>query len=80
MNEAIISLPSTTFAGKQFTRKQLAQVQQTVNDFGHLSLRELGHTLCEHLNLLTPSGKHRIRPGIDPLDRHLHQLEQEPES
>ncbi len=67
MNEAIIALTSTTFAGKRFTRNQLVQIQQTVNDCNHLSLRELGHTLCEHLNWVTPGGKHRIQTCLNAL-------------
>jgi len=68
MNEAIIALTSTTFAGKRFTRNQLVQIQQTVNDCNHLSLRELGHTLCEHLNWVTPGGKHRIQTCLNALE------------
>ena len=68
MNEAIDALASTTFAGKQFTRRQLAQIQQTVNDCRHLTFRELGHTLCEHLNWVTPSGEHRIQSCLKALE------------
>jgi len=67
MNKAIDSLASTTFAGKRFNRKQLVEIQQTVNDCRHLSLRELGHTLCEHLNWVTPGGKHRIQTCLNAL-------------
>ncbi|MCP4285606.1 MAG: IS4 family transposase, partial [Gammaproteobacteria bacterium] len=67
MNEAIVALRSTTFAGKRFNRKQLVQIQQTVNDYSHLSLRELGHTLCEHLNWVTPGGNHRIQSCLNAL-------------
>ncbi|RLB63048.1 MAG: IS4 family transposase [Deltaproteobacteria bacterium] len=68
MNEAIIALTSTTFAGKRFTRNQLVQIQQTVNDCNHLSLRELGYTLCEHLNWVTPGGKYRIQTCLNALE------------
>ena len=68
MNEAISALTSTTFAGKRFTRNQLVQIQQTVKDYRHLSLRELGHTLCEHLNWVTPGGKHRIQTCLNALE------------
>lgn len=67
MNNAIDSLVSTTFAGKRFNRKQLAEIQQTVNECRHLSLRELGHTLCEHLNWVTPGGNHRIQTCLNAL-------------
>ncbi|MCP4826246.1 MAG: hypothetical protein GY892_19355, partial [Shimia sp.] len=67
MNNAIDSLASTTFAGKRFNRKQLVEIQQTVNSCRHLSLRELGHTLCEHLNWVTPGGKHRIQTCLNAL-------------
>jgi hypothetical protein len=32
MNNTIDSLASTTFAGKRFNRKQLVEIQQTVNE------------------------------------------------
>jgi hypothetical protein len=67
MNNAIDSLASTTFAGKRFNRKQLVEIQRTVNECHHLSLRELGHTLCEHLNWLTPGGNHRIQTCLNAL-------------
>jgi len=69
MNEAIDSLTSTTFAGKRFNRKQLLEIQQTVYDCRHLSLRELAHTLCEHLNWVTPGGKHRIQACLNALQQ-----------
>ena len=68
MNEAIDALASTTFAGKRFTRQQLVAIRQTVNDCRHLSFRELGHTLCEHLNWVTPGGKHRIQRCLKALE------------
>ena len=68
MNEAIDALASTTFAGKRFTRQQLVQIRQTVHDCRHLSLRELGHTLCEHLNWVTPGGHHRIQTCLNALE------------
>jgi hypothetical protein len=67
MSNAIDSLASTTFAGKRFDRKQLVEIQRTVNDCRHLSLREMGHTLCEHLNWLTPGGNHRIQTCLNAL-------------
>jgi Druantia protein DruA/Transposase DDE domain len=67
MNNTIELLASTTFAGKRFNRKQLVEVQQTVNACRHLSLRELGHTLCEHLNWLTPGGNHSIQRCLHAL-------------
>jgi len=68
MSTAIDSLKSTTFAGKRFTRKELAEIQQTVNTYRSLSLRELGHTVCEHLNWVTPGGKHRIQTCLNALE------------
>ena len=68
MSEAIDLLASTTFAGKRFNRKQLVQIQQTVNTYRHLSRRELGHTLCEHLNGVTPGGEHRIQTCLNALE------------
>jgi hypothetical protein len=68
MNIEIELLKSTTFAGRRFTRKQLVMIQQTVSTFSNLSYRELGHTLCENLNWLTPSGTHRIHTCLNALE------------
>ena len=67
MNNTIELLASTTFAGKRFNRKQLVEIQQTVKECRRLSLRELGHTVCEHLNWLTPGGNHRIQTCLNAL-------------
>ena len=61
MNTQIESLTSTTFANKKFTRKQLADIQKTVKSFPKLTITELGMTICEHHNLFTHDGKHRIQ-------------------
>ncbi len=61
MEEKIELLESTTFAGRRFTRKMLVQIQETVNIFSNLSRRELAHTVCEHLQWITPSGSNKIR-------------------
>ena len=68
MNEAIDSLASTTFGGKRFNRRELVQIRQTVNDCQRLSRREVGHTVCEHLNWVTPGGKHRIQSCLNALE------------
>lgn len=68
MKEEIEELESTTFAGRRFTRKQLARIQKTVNTFPKLSRRELGHTICEHLNWTTPSGTDRIQTCLNALE------------
>jgi hypothetical protein len=55
--KSVDTLPTTTFSGRRFTRKQLEQVQETVARFPKLSRAELARTLCEHLNWTTPNGK-----------------------
>lgn len=67
MDPVIQSLPSTTFANRRFTRKQLVDIQTTVNRYSNLSLRELGHTLCEHLNWTTPGGENSIHTCLNAL-------------
>jgi len=67
-SESIIkSLKGTTFSGKRYTRNQLEQITETVNSFPDLSRRELAHTVCEHINLTTPIGKHRIHACLEAL-------------
>lgn len=58
--KAIDTLPKTTFSGRRFTRKQLTQVQETVQTFKSLSRKELALTLCEHLSWQTPNGKLKV--------------------
>jgi len=67
----IINLDSTTFCGRRFTRRQLADVQQTVASFPALSRKELARTICEHLNWHTPKGDYRVAAGL----RLLEELE-----
>ena len=68
MNKEIEILKSTTFADRRFTRKQLSQIQKTVTTFTGLSHRELGHTVCEHLNWITPAGSHKIHTCLNALE------------
>lgn len=68
MNEAVEALESTTFAGKRFTRNQVAQIQETVNTLPNLSLRELAYTICEHLNWKTPGGKLKVQTCLNALE------------
>ena len=64
MHQDLEALGSTTFAGKRFTRKQLATIQETVKMFPALSRRELGHTICEHLRWSTPKGSRIEFSGV----------------
>ncbi len=68
MDPVIETLKSTTFAGKRFTRKQLVEIQQTVKSLPSLSRRELGFTICEHLNMLTATGTHKIQSCLSALE------------
>jgi len=66
--KSVEDLPSTTFRGRRFTRKQLARVQETVGRFPKLSRRELACTLCEHLNWKTPNDKYKIESCLSLLE------------
>jgi hypothetical protein len=72
MGQDIESLVSTTFGGKRFTRKQLSGIQTTVERFPALSLRELGHTVCENLRWKTPKGAHCIQACLGALAEMEH--------
>jgi len=67
--ETIGTLSSTTFSGRRFTRKQLAQIQETVQSFQNLSRKELALTLCEHLNWKNPGGKLKINSCLTMLQQ-----------
>lgn len=64
-----MDIKNRTFAGKRFTKTQLALVQDTVQTFSNLSLRELGHTICEHLNWRTPKGEYKIQSCLTALEQ-----------
>jgi len=68
MND-ISTLPKTTFSGRRFTRKQLEQVQETVQTFKNLTRRELALTLCEHLDWKTPNGKLKVDSALTLLGK-----------
>ncbi len=68
MDQAIIDLKSTTFFGRRFSRKQIAQIQQTVKTFQRLSRRELAHTICEHYDWFTPNGSNRVHTCLATLE------------
>ena len=65
----IETLSSTTFSGRRFTRRQLAQVIETVETFKNLSRKELTLTICEHLDWKNPAGKLKIHSCSDMLER-----------
>jgi len=61
LDERIAELKSTTFAGQRLRRTQIAAIQHTVKTFPALSLRELAHTVCQHLHWHTRKGENRIQ-------------------
>jgi len=67
--KSVETLLRTSFSGRRFTRKQLAQVQETVQQFPNLSRSELAHTLCEHLNWKTPNGKNKAESCLTLLEK-----------
>jgi len=66
--KTVDTLPKTTFSGRRFTRKQLAQVQVTVELFPNLSRKELARTVCEHLRWTTPTGQYKIHSCLTMLE------------
>lgn len=64
----IDTLPKTTFSGRRFTRKQLAQIQETVQTFKKLSRKELALTLCEHISWKTPNGRLKVNSCLTLLE------------
>ena len=67
--ESVETLPHTTFSGRRFTRKQLLQVQGTVEMFSGLSRTELAETICEHLKWFTPKGTNKIPSCLVMLEK-----------
>ena len=73
MDPLIEKLKSTTFFGRRFTRRQIAEVQQMVATFPALSRKELAQTICEHLHWHTPSGGNRVQAAPGPAAPPLRQ-------
>ena len=68
MEPRIESLESTTFCGRRLTRRQIADVQETVALSPALSRNELAKTVCEHLNWTTPKGGYRVAACLRMLE------------
>ena len=66
--KTVATLPKTTLSGRRFTRKQLAQVQETVQMFPNLSRKELALTICEHLHWTTPTGHNKVNSCLTLLN------------
>jgi len=56
---SVETLPSTTFGGRRFTRKQLVKIQETVQTFPNLSRKELAQTICEHVSWKNARGANK---------------------
>src|SRR5438094_3873670 len=67
--KSVEDLLRTTLSGRRLTRKQLAQVQETVQRFPNLSRTELARTVCEHLNWKTPNGKDKVESCLTFLEK-----------
>ena len=56
MDPRIAALQSTTFSGRRLTRRQIAEVQETVEQLANESRNELCKIFCEHLDWVTAKG------------------------
>ena len=68
MNKILNSLPTLTFGDRRFRKFQIAEIQKTVQTFAALSRRELAHTICEHMNWVTPRGTDKIQTCLNALE------------
>jgi len=68
MNKILSSLSTLTFGGRRFRKFQIAEIQKTVQTFSALSRRELAHTICEHMNWVTPRGTDKIQTCLNALE------------
>ncbi|MDE0702184.1 MAG: IS4 family transposase [Rhodospirillaceae bacterium] len=69
MDPRITNLESTTFFGRRLTRRQIADIQETVALLPNDSRSELAKTICEHLNWHTPKGDYRVSACLRMLER-----------
>lgn len=72
MSEILNSLSTLTFGGRRFRKFQIAEIQKTVQAFSALSRRELAHTICEHMEWVTPRGTDRIQACLNALEEMEH--------
>src|SRR3990167_6819968 len=68
MNKELKAVSTATFGGRKFRVQQIIDIQKTVNMFPHLSRSELAHTICEHVNWITPRGTNRIQTCLNALE------------
>ena len=68
MDPRIERLESTTFFGRRLTRRQIADIQETVALSPALSRNELSRTIYEHLNWTTPRGAYRVAACLRMLE------------
>ena len=62
-------LKPMVLSGRYFSKKELRQVQKTVDIFPSLSLSELALTICEHFSWVTPNGTYKINSCLKALEK-----------
>lgn len=72
MDPRITALRSTTFSGRRLTRRQIAEIQETVGLLANDSRNELCKVICEHLNWVTAKGDYKVSACMKMLE-HLEQ-------
>jgi len=68
MDPRIADLKSTTFQGRRLTRRQIADIQETVALFPRNSRHELARTVCEHLDWRSAKGDYRLSACLAMLE------------
>ena len=68
MDQRIVDLKSTTFSGRCLTRRQIADIQETVEFLPNDSRNELAKTICEHLNWTTAKGDYKVGACLGMLE------------
>ena len=68
MDQQIVDLKSTTFSGRRLTRRQIADIQETVEFLPNDSRNELAKTICEHLSWTTAKGDYKVGACLGMLE------------
>ncbi len=55
-----VATEANFLSGREFSRQEIAEIQETVQVYWRLSRKELVQTICEHVDWVTPAGRNKL--------------------